>query len=689
VRLVVEREREIQAFMPEEYWKVAGVFTTDIEHAAKRHDQWLEWLGEAPEQRRSNGNGDGSNDAGRTNREKLAWLAEHSGILTELVEVAGEKFDPKNVDQALTVSQLAGFELAEKQVVEDPKGKGPAATRITLFGEVGHDHPPYRVKSIQTKRTSSRPSAPFITSTMQQAAANRLGFAANTTMRTAQQLYEGVDIKGMGTTGLITYMRTDSTHLSGDAINQARNYINEKYGEKYLPQKPNFYSSSNKAAQEAHEAIRPTDVNLTPDSPAIRSSLNDQQYKLYRLIWQRFVSCQMTSAQWDSTTVLIVTETGGKELVFRGSGRTLVFDGFYKVAGAPHPEDEAILPKLEEQQKVAPIQIDPTQKFTSPPPRYTEASLVKKLEGEGIGRPSTYASIIDVIQRRKYVEKIRNRFHATDLGMVVTDKLIEGFPRIMDVGYTRDMEAELDAVEEQHHDWVDMLRKFYGPFRENLDQAHEAMGHAKAETKPAPYACAECGAETVYRFGKNGMFLSCSRYPDCKYAAPIDREGKPMTPQQTDIICPDDNLPMIKRTGRFGPFLASQSYPEVKFIVKLDPKKGGVVLPKAPPLETDVPCPKCEAPLNMRDGKRGYWLSCSRFPKCRGRGKWGELEEEKQKALEDAWTRHYKENEPPDLYTIDGKKVEEGYQPKIEGEDFELENGTAATIEDGYNSDAA
>ena len=281
-------------------------------------------------------------------------------------------------------------------------------------------------------------------------------------MSVAQALYEGVEIKGTGSVGLITYMRTDSTHLSPEAVTMAREYIDHHFGGQYLPETSNVFASPNKSAQEAHEAIRPTDVSLTPDKA--RSSLKESHYKLYKLIWERFVACQMSDAQWDATTVLISGSDEKGELIFRANGRILVFDGHYRLTGVPESSEESTLPSLGESQALAAIQIDATQNFTSPPPRYTEASLVKKLEAEGIGRPSTYAQIIQLIQQRKYVEKIRNRFHATDLGTVVTNKLVEAFPEIIEVGYTRDMEQQLDDIEDKHSDWVGMLQPLLWPF---------------------------------------------------------------------------------------------------------------------------------------------------------------------------------------------------------------------------------
>ena len=262
------------------------------------------------------------------------------------------------------------------------------------------------------------------------------------------------------------------------------------------------------------------------------------------------------------------------------------------------------------------------------------------------------------------------RFGATDLGEVVTDKLIEAFPQIMDVGYTRQMESELDAVEEQHHDWIEMLHKFYNPFKDNLQQAHEGMAHAKAETRDAPeeYKCPDCGAGTVYRFGRNGRFLSCSRYPECKHAAPVDREGKPQSPEETDIACPKCSAAMQLRTGRYGPFLSCPRYPECDGVVNLD-RKGHVKHPSPPPVTTDLDCPKCGEPLNLRRSKRGPWLSCSAYPKCRGRAAWSKLEAPVQKKWLKALAEHEKAHPQPVIQTVDGRDVGDSHKPLIAGQE--------------------
>jgi DNA topoisomerase-1 len=326
----------------------------------------------------------------------------------------------------------------------------------------------------------------------------------------------------------------------------------------------------------------------------------------------------------------------------------------------PSSDTEQNLPTLEKGNELFPFDITPKQIFSSPPSRYSEASLIKKLESEGIGRPSTYASIIDVIQYRNYVEKIDRAFHPTDLGEVVTDKLIEAFPVLMGVEYTRSLEERLDNVAKGETNWVAMLHDFYGRFSKRLETAYEEMPHAKAETKPAIYKCPACGSKTEYRFGKNGRFLSCTSYPDCKYAAPIDRKGRPLLPERVDVACPEDGSAMEKRTGRFGPFLASVNYPEIKTVVNLD-KKGGIKYPSPPALLIEsLQCEKCESPMNLRNGKRGPWLGCSTFPKCKGRMGWKTLEDDVREELDAALNTHMEANPQVIVTTMSGKVIPEG-----------------------------
>lgn len=670
VRLIVEREREIRDFNPEEYWAVTARFALDEASARRLLAEWPRFLA-TPVQK-------GEKADPPTVKAQNAWLAEHAAISAELIDVAGRPFDkdaqlksPSRdfAGELRSIAASAGLKNIQVSERKDPKGKGPAANIREIRGEADPSVP-YAIDSIETKRTSTRPGAPFITSTLQQAGSTRLGFAAQRTMRAAQALYEGVDVKGVGAVGLITYMRTDSTHLSREAIEMARGFIQRRFGEKYLPEKPNFFSSSNKAAQEAHEAIRPTNVDLTPER--VKDALTADQLRVYKLIWDRFVSCQMTPSQWDSTAVLIKGGADPKRpLTFRATGRTLVFDGFLRVSGAPLASDEQTLPNLRQGARASAFAVEPEQKFTAPPSRYSEASLIKTLESEGIGRPSTYAAIIQTIQDRAYVEQVNRAFFATDLGEVVTDKLVEAFPEIMEVGYTKDLEAELDKIEDDHLDWVEVLQRFYGPFSKKLESAHAGLKHAKAEVKPAPpeYKCDKCKASLVYRFGKNGRFLSCSRYPECDFACPCDREGKPLKVETADILCPNCGKPMTKRNGRFGPFFGCSGYPECSTILKAD-KKGRVLAPQPPALLTDVECPKCkERPLALRNGARGPWLSCSGYPKCRGRGKWSELPEDVRAKWEKALAEHEKAHPIPVIRDTKGRALTDAKGKPIEREE--------------------
>jgi DNA topoisomerase-1 len=596
VRLVVEREREIEKFIPEEFWKIAGIFCAEGgDPCGKLAIAWNDFL-------TNTGNGE------RTKAEKDKWLADHAAFAAELVEFAGKKFEVSDRDVARQVAEALGFLLDREEKTEDADAKGPAKNLVRFFGKIGQA-PGFAVRSIEKKRATQRPSAPFITSTLQQAASSRLGFGAQRTMRTAQTLYEA---------GHITYMRTDSTHLSGDAINMARSYVKSAFGDKYVPEKPNFFSSSNKSAQEAHEAIRPTDATLTPE--AARAKLSSDESKLYQLIWSRFVACQMPPAEFDQTTVQIVAPTKQGEAVFRATGRKLVFDGFMRVTGVS--SEDQLLPALAEKQPVYPIQIDPTQHFTQPPPRFTEASLVKELERLGIGRPSTYASIIETIQKREYVEQQDRRFYATMLGAIVTDKLIEAFPEIMDVGFTADMETKLDSIEEQHLDWIRLLADFYGPFHATVEGALGRIEHAGGT--PSPYKCEKCGGQMLYRISKNGFFLACSDR-ECNTTQPVDKQGKPTVREVSEHKCPKCGRDMIKRRGRFGEFLGCSGYsvkddngePVCSTIINLD-KQGNPLPPKPPPIKTTIACEKCGNALVLRGGKRGPWLGCSNFPKCRG-----------------------------------------------------------------------
>ncbi|EDM77601.1 DNA topoisomerase [Plesiocystis pacifica SIR-1] len=661
VRLVVEREREIEAHVPDETWKIDVRLASEVDAAPGLAGAWDEFIAQVDDKGR-----------GPNKRRQNAWLAEHGSVLTELYEYKGARLklgcsadEPLDLtNRVIAVAEAVGMRNVEVDSVEDPEGKGPARFVRSVRGELDFSTR-YTVRKIETRQTSSKPSAPFITSTLQMAASSSLGFSAQRTMRLAQDLYEGVELAGEGQVALITYMRTDSTHLSPEAINSVREFIDGRYGKAYLPEKARKFSSTNKDAQEAHEAIRPTDVKLDPEliRAKIKGPRAEEQYKLYKLIWSRFVGCQMNPARWASTSVHLHRSDVETGAVLRASGRVLAFDGFYRATGVPTASDEQTLPKLAEGDTYAPFQVTPKQKFSSPPPRYSEASLVKALESEGIGRPSTYASIIQLVQSRNYVEQRDRRFYASDLGEVVTDKLIEAFPDLMDVGYTRQMERELDEIEGQNVDWVAMLRRFYTAFSSALEVAHEGMAHAKAEIQPALYKCPKCGARTCYRFGRNGRFLSCTAYPECDYAAPIDRKGRPLLPERVDIVSPEDGSSMELRNGRFGKFLASENYEKGSFVLNLD-RKGNIKYPAIPPLVIDVEegiqCVKCDAPLNLRRGARGPWLGCSRFPKCRGRLAWKTLDEELRADLEARLEVHEAANPRPEIKRHDGSIIPEG-----------------------------
>jgi DNA topoisomerase I len=674
-RIVVEREQEIRAFTPSESWEVTAGLCFDVARSAPLHEEWTAFMARV-------------DDRGKPPlvRERMAWLTDHRSLQCEMVELGGrplkiEADNTSTVDLTPDVQRAAEaagmLDVAiTRETAAEAKGRGQKIVRLS-----GRPDPAarYTVESIDVTRTRSRPYPPFITSTMQQAASSRLGMSTDRTMRIAQQLYEGIDIPGEGRVGLITYMRTDSTNLSREAIEMARRYLEKNHGAAYVPEKPRFYASSNDSAQEAHEAIRPTDAVRDPDSLA--RALTDEQLRLYRLIWQCFVACQATDAEWDSTAVRLRRSDRDTGAVFKANGRVLRFDGFYAISGTPRDDGDQVLPDFEKGTELAPFTIEPRQKFQSPPPRYSEASLVKKLEEEGIGRPSTYASIINVIENRGYVEQRERRFYATALGEAVTGFLKEGFEnQFIEIGYTREIEQELDQVAQGVKPWTQVLHEFHDELRPKLETALE-QDHVKGKGEPSPYACPVCGRQLEYRLGKSGRFLSCSGYnekileeptppkkptkgkkrkpakpkevPACTFAMPVDRDGKPRQPEQIDLLSPD-GVPMVKRTGRYGDFLVEDKPRPVKprgkkaqeaptepppFILNLD-KKGCIKFPSPPPVLTDIVCPKCGDFMNLRDGKRGPWLGCRAFPKCRGREAFGKLAEAKQKALKTELDAH-------------------------------------------------
>src|SRR5262245_28487182 len=544
LRLIVEREREIQAFVPQEYWSIIAKLE-----------------GHLPPQ-----------------------------FEARLVKVMGKAAEVKNQQEADRI--LSAVKASD-----------------------------FLVESVVTKEKKRNPVPPFTTSKLQQDAARRLRFSVKKTMMLAQRLYEGIELGEEGRIGLITYMRTDSTRVSNDAMEMVRSYISDIYGGPYLPEKPVVYKSK-KDAQDAHEAIRPTFVGRRPDD--LKAFLSEDELKLYRLIWTRFVASQMNPAVYDQTTV----EISAKDYLFRATGRVMKFDGFLAVYEEsadedtkplePDDEQDITLPPLTQGEKVRLIDITPRQHFTEPPPRFTEASLVKTLEEKGIGRPSTYATILSTIQDREYVTKDQGKFRPTELGTVVTDMLVKHFEDIFDVQYTARMEEELDEVEEGKMTWVEALDEFYKKFEKDLKKASKNMENLKAQELPTDEICDKCGSPMVIKWGQFGRFMACSAYPECKNTKEIATEEAPKEGEAGADAepepCENCGKPMALKRGRFGQFLACTGYPECKTTRKITagntPKKPDVVL--------DEVCPQCgDAKLVVKEGRFGAFTACSNYPKCK------------------------------------------------------------------------
>ncbi len=490
----------------------------------------------------------------------------------------------------------------------------------------------WSIRSVEKKERSRSATPPFTTSKLQQDASRQLGFNVKRTMGVAQRLYEGVELGPGGTVGLITYMRTDSTRVSPEAITQVREFIGKRLGAQYLPKQPNAYRSK-KDAQDAHEAIRPSNVDLHPDE--IRKYLSEEQYKLYRLIWQRFVASQMVPAVFDQTTVEIQSQAD-RRYDFRVTGSVLRFDGFLKVyeeaKDAKDEDDEALrnkLPALENGDALKLVKVDTEQHFTSPPPRYNEASLVKVLEERGIGRPSTYASIINTIQDREYVTKAGGRsgpFIPTEIGTVVTDLLVRNFPYIFDTQYTARLEEELDDIEDGKERWTDLLQGFYSHFVGELEHAGKHMEDIKRMEKPTDEKCDICGSPLVLKWGKFGSFYACSAYDKKKkgsctftkenFAAKpnLAAPGSPEAEQEEEY-CENCGRVMVLRNGPWGPFMACPGYsedPPCKTVRRLNQKQQ-----QKPPQPLDEKCPRCGEQLVLRNGQYGEFVSCSGYPKCK------------------------------------------------------------------------
>jgi DNA topoisomerase-1 len=625
LRLIVEREQEINDFKPVEYW------TIDAKLKAKQQE----------------------------------FVAKFTGIDGVPARVAN------GVDEEGKEQFLAG-------ALENGERTGEVVAQLEKAA--------WSVANVDRKERRRNPVAPYTTSKLQQDASSRLGFNVRRTMGVAQRLYEGVQIGKDETVGLITYMRTDSIRVAPDAIVEARDYVKKNLGAKYLPENPVEYKGK-KDAQDAHEAIRPTIVDHTPDS--IRASLSDEQYKLYKMIWQRFVSSQMVPAVFDQTTVDIAAKAD-RTYDFRVTGSILKFDGFLKVWDGG--SEDSILPELSAAQPLQKISVDPEQKFTQPPPRFNEASLVKVLEERGIGRPSTYASIINTIQDRDYVKKIQAKFVPTEIGTVVTKLLVKNFPYIFDTQYTAKLESELDAVEDGEERWTDLLNGFYDHFEQELVVAGEHMEDIKRMEEPTNEICDKCGSRLILKWGKFGSFYSCSNFTKLKpitvaagpwkkdakavmkkitkalsfpmtvkamvedmtefsqevadakeMVAAIElaqRAGKKVTVEQVscdftkenfaakpDLSAPGaDDVPeqefcdncgkeMVLKNGPWGPFMSCPDYsadPPCRTIRKLTHK-----VQTKPPVQLDEACPKCGKPLLQRDGQYGEFIACSGYPKCK------------------------------------------------------------------------
>lgn len=654
VKLIVDREREIEAFKTEEYWKITALLSKQGSGVAWTADPQKSKLfaKKKAEPKKADWHkptdADAIPDADEPVEDTEAEAA--SGTDNQPGAQATGSGLPKAPEHSF-LAELARWDNAE------PKLNNEAATDAVVAALQGV---PYVVSKVEQKERQDRPSPPFTTSTLQQQANIRLRFTTSRTMQTAQKLYEGIELTGMGQIGLITYMRTDSTRISNDALGAVRNFIgsNPNLGPSYLPEKPNVYASG-KAAQEAHEAVRPTDVTLTPQRAA-QMGLGGDQFRLYELIWRRFVASQCAAAVLAVTTVEV---TAGRGL-FRANGRIVKFPGYRKVLAPVGKQEDVELPDVKERETLDRHDLFESQHFTQPPPRFSEASLVKALEKEGVGRPSTYSSIISTIQKRKYVTQEKGRFFASEIGKVVTDFLVANFPKIMDMKFTSHFEEELDEIETGKCHYREVLDEFWGPFSESLKKANDS---ASGGRELIGEQCPKCGRDLEKRYTPRtgGWFIGCTGWKDkanpCTFKR--DSEGKEILgPAVTDIPCPACGKFMVKREGRFGVFYTCQGEPDCpttmnlgadgkphvtalptkvtcpkcsKKTLLLKKSKSGKLYVQCPdakckfisdcddkgnpikPPDTGIKCEKCGSPMVVKVAWRGPFLSCSGFPKCR------------------------------------------------------------------------
>ena len=521
LKIVVDREREIKAFKPEEYWTIDTAFVP--------------------------------------------------GIDAQLTHFEGNKLEKLSIKEKAQAEAMTASIKAQA----------------------------FKVASIETKQRRTSTPPPFMTSTLQQTASSQLGFSPKKTMMIAQTLYEGVKTPE-GTSGVITYMRTDSLNMAAEAVNAAREVIGKNYGEKYLPAKAKSYVKKAKGAQEAHEAIRPTMLGFTPEVAA--KFLKPDEIKLYRLIYNRFLACQMNDAVFEQQSIIFK----GESAEYRASGRKLLFDGFYKVLGTD--DKDKLLPTLKEGEAIDIETIKPTQHFTEPPSRYSEASLIKKLEAEGIGRPSTYAPTISTLSARNYITIEKRQIVPTEIAFTVTEILEKHFEEIVDASFTANMEEVLDEIADEGKDWQKVLHDFYFPFMEKIEAGKKEIKSLKV-AKPLGRNCPECGSELLLRSGRYGEFIACSGFPKCKYTEQVESEGKESeAPKQelSDEKCDKCGSAMVVKNGRNGKFLACSAYPKCKNTKSLEEQK-----------ESKMPCPDCGGKLLWRQSRRGAFWGCENYPKCK------------------------------------------------------------------------
>jgi DNA topoisomerase-1 len=579
VKLIVDREREIEAFKSEEYWKITALLapqgTVQFRLDPARAKVYAKKRGD--------------------NLKKEGAEPPAEG------EAPAEKEAPLEVPAGAFLAELARWE--GKEFKASTEAEADAAYAVL-------DRASYAVTKVEQKDKNEYADPPFTTSTLQQQASIRLRFTTRHTMTVAQELYQGVTLGGEGSVALITYMRTDSTRVSDDALRMVRDHIQERFGDRYLPERPNSYKSG-KSAQEAHEAIRPTDLAYTPER--VQAYLTPDQLRLYELIYRRFVASQMTAAVFALTNVEVTAGPG----LFKAQGRILKFDGYRRVLPPAGKQEDKTLPPLSEGQALDKLGLIASQHFTQPPPRYNEASLVKTLEKEGIGRPSTYATIISTIQQRGYVKQEHRRFHATEVGKVVTDLLVKHFPEVMDLKFTSHIEEELDDIENGKTAYGQVLDEFWTPFSKDLREADEAMPQQKGiETGEA---CPQCGRPLVKQYSKKTgrEFVGCSGWRDkekpCNYIQPREGEAGRAAPVETEHTCPACGKPMLLKTGRFGQYLACSGAPDCKTTMNLGPDGKPVVSAMA----TEHKCEKCGKPMVIRQGRRGPFLACTGYPKCK------------------------------------------------------------------------